>query len=99
MREKLWLGTIILAILGSQFGLAVIVMEWREDSPTIIIEAAPETTFDAAACDTALNLFNTVFARGTVTDRDPPLFAALTDTIDLVYEHCGVDFVGDQETP
>ncbi len=97
MQGKWWLGIIILAILGSQFGIAVIVSEWREDSPTVVTEAAPETAFDAASCNAALNLFNTVAARDTVADRDPPLFSALTDTIDLVYEHCGVDFVGDKE--
>ena len=32
MRQKLWLGVIFLALLGSQFGIAVGVNEWRADT-------------------------------------------------------------------
>jgi len=31
MRKKLWLGVIVLAILGSQFWIAFAVTEWRGD--------------------------------------------------------------------
>ncbi len=32
MRQKLWFGVILLALLGSQFGIAVGVSEWRAET-------------------------------------------------------------------
>ena len=46
MRQKLWFGFIFLALLGSQFGIAVGVSEWlnSETAVEIVEVAKPQTT-------------------------------------------------------
>lgn len=70
MRKKLWLGIIALAILGSQFGIAVIVTEWRSNNEPVadIIQLQPSPTLrvDPAECQAAVALFEAI---DTVLER------------------------------
>ena len=56
MQQKLWLGVIFLMVLGSQFGIAVAVHEWRSDDQTIMPN--PPTAEVSRACEGAMALLN-----------------------------------------
>ncbi len=101
MRQKLQFGVILLAVLGSQLGIAVIVTEWRSpDSETIIQqetlrESGPsKAELSTRKCEAALDAAGAALSRATtggtlerITFRAPP--PTIPDSIkDLIDRYC-----------